>query len=93
MVRYKVLKSSFTITSGSRSRVRQLQTHFLSNETAVLEEKIKVLGGSSTSIEGSEDALQKCLADIAQLQREIRDAAPNTTSYDQRLYSEVGRPP
>lgn len=47
-----------------------------------------------TSVTGGEraDAIDRCLAGIARLSGEVKDAAAYLPGYDQRTYSEVGNP-
>lgn len=48
---------------------------------------------ADTSLVGGErsDATDHCLAGIARLSNEVKDAASYIPTYDQRIYAEVGR--
>lgn len=56
-----------------------------------LQEKMDRL--TDTSLAGGEraDATDHCLAGIARLSNEVKDAASYIPTYDQRIYAEVGR--
>lgn len=49
---------------------------------------------ADTSLVGGEraDATDHCLAGIARLSNEVKDAASYIPTYDQRIYAEVGKP-
>jgi hypothetical protein len=48
---------------------------------------------ANTAIAGGErnDAVDHCLAGIARLSREVKDASSYIPAYDQRIYAEVRR--
>lgn len=57
---------------------------------AALQQQMDRLG--DTSLVGGErtDATDHCLAGIARLSNEVKDAASYIPTYDQRIYAEVG---
>jgi hypothetical protein len=57
---------------------------------AALQQQMDSLG--DTSLVGGErtDATDHCLAGIARLSNEVKDAASYIPTYDQRIYAEVG---
>jgi hypothetical protein len=57
---------------------------------AALQQRMDHLG--DTSLVGGErtDATDHCLAGIARLSNEVKDAASYIPTYDQRIYAEVG---